>query len=154
MTTRETEGQVCLWCGDKMPNRERPRGSARKFCDDSCRHQHRSALCRLGQETANEKFPAQGALRTWSKKARALLGDVKSDDLVSTPIADAPVRSGPSYGFVQFGHFWFVVDGDGQRVSAPLKTPEAVQRRARRMTEAAVKNRSSKKGPLSSLSCG
>ncbi len=94
MTTRETEGH-CLWCGGRLPDRQRRHGSARKFCNDNCRHQHRSALCQLGQETADQRFAAPGALRSRSSKARALHEGVESDEKVSTPIREVAARPEP-----------------------------------------------------------
>ncbi len=121
-----------------MPVRRR-RGAERRFCTTPCRRAFDKATRKLGQETADEKFPAPGALRSRSGEARALNEGVKSDDLVSDTVKDAPARperpEAALYSFVQFGHFWFVTDPDGRRISEPLKTPGAAQRRARLLSE-------------------
>ena len=134
MTTRETEGQICLWCGGRLPDRQRRHGSARKFCNDHCRHQHRSALCQLGQETADQRFAAPGALRSRSSKARSLHEGVESDEKVSTPVEAAPARPERAYGFCQHGHLWYATDPIGRKVGSPVKTPEQAKRLARQYT--------------------
>ena len=53
---------------------------------------------------------------------------------------ESPARPERAYGFRQHGMFWYVVDPEGQRVSDPLKTPEAAQRLARQLTDGVAKN--------------
>ena len=76
------EAETCQWCSNRMPVRRR-RGAERRFCATPCRRAFDKATRKLGQETADEKFPAPGALRSRSGEARALHVEAKSDDLVS-----------------------------------------------------------------------
>ena len=88
---------------------------------------------------ADVRFADPGSLKSWFGEARAPRSAVKSAPERSPPTEKAPTRparpEAAPYSFVQFGHFWYVTDHDGRRVSDPLKTPEVAQQVARRMTE-------------------
>ena len=119
---------------------DRPRrGSPRHFCATPCRHSYDSASRQLGRYVADRKLPAPCQLRTWSQKARALPGGVKSDEEVPDAVTAVPARperpKAAPYNFVQHGLFWYVTDPQGLRIGDPIKTPQQAKRLARRMSK-------------------
>ncbi len=77
---------------------------------------------------------------------------MKSDDLVSGTVKDAPARPERSeaalHSFVQFGHLWFVTGRDGQHVGGPFKTAVQAQRLARQLTEGVAKSTGQREAQL------
>ncbi len=105
MTTRETEGQVCLWCASPLQARAH-RGSTQRFCGSECRQKHHAAVRKLGHDVAADRFGGPGELLDWLHKActpREDRRETKSAHEVSDTPTDAPARPAPSYGFCQHG---------------------------------------------------
>ena len=83
-----TDATRCRWCASPLTKRTR-RGSARRFCQVSCRQEHHAAERQLGSYVAAARLGVPGDLKRWLQKACTLRETVRSDEKASTPHREA-----------------------------------------------------------------